>query len=366
MKLNIRHAAVLVALALLGAWSKPIAAAAEKRPLRVLLLAGGPTREFQFARRFFSQEAAQKRIELAVLLQGAAADDVAEGLPERLLKELPALPAACDVVIAFDADWLHLKPQQRMTLEEWVRRDGGGLVLIPGPIHTFQLAQPGNQEALQSIRHLFPVELLDLRVLPLDERSRRYPRQLRFVGETPPAFVKLDDKAKEPLAGWDEFFSAGQRTRFKDGNPQRIAALIRDLDSDDFQRREKAFNDLRAIGLPALPALEKILRDKPSLEVTRRVEKLLAYIQLLDVGRGFYDHYPVAKVKPVATLVAKLADLELQPEQGEQPYLVTMNHGSGRVVYLGSGEMWRLRPYREAFYERFWRELTRWAAANRP
>jgi hypothetical protein len=41
----------------------------------------------------------------------------------------------------------------------------------------------------------------------------------------------------------------------------------------------------------------------------------------------------------------------------ERPYLATMKAGKGRVVYLGSGEMWRVRRYREAYYDRFWTGL---------
>ncbi len=46
------------------------------------------------------------------------------------------------------------------------------------------------------------------------------------------------------------------------------------------------------------------------------------------------------------------------------PYLVTMPHGKGQTVYLGSGETWRLRAYREGFHERFWTGLARHAAAG--
>jgi hypothetical protein len=34
------------------------------------------------------------------------------------------------------------------------------------------------------------------------------------------------------------------------------------------------------------------------------------------------------------------------------------------VVYLGSGEMWRLRQFREAYHERFWTQLARHAAGG--
>jgi hypothetical protein len=46
------------------------------------------------------------------------------------------------------------------------------------------------------------------------------------------------------------------------------------------------------------------------------------------------------------------------------PYLVTMRYGKGRTVYLGSGETWRLRQFRASFHERFWTQLTRYAASR--
>jgi hypothetical protein len=48
----------------------------------------------------------------------------------------------------------------------------------------------------------------------------------------------------------------------------------------------------------------------------------------------------------------------------EHPYLVTMPYGSGRVVYLGSGEVWRFRQYREVYFERFWTKLARYVGSG--
>src|SRR5262249_18808093 len=45
-------------------------------------------------------------------------------------------------------------------------------------------------------------------------------------------------------------------------------------------------------------------------------------------------------------------------------FLVTMPYGSGRVVYVSAGEMWRLRQCRGIFYERFWAKLARYAGSG--
>src|SRR5262249_25768903 len=53
-------------------------------------------------------------------------------------------------------------------------------------------------------------------------------------------------------------------------DPRHIAQLIADLDSDMFQARQKADQELEKLGGWAEPALRKTLDDKPSLELGRR------------------------------------------------------------------------------------------------
>lgn len=56
---------------------------------------------------------------------------------------------------------------------------------------------------------------------------------------------------------------------------QRIHQYIADLDHDQFLLREQASKELEKVGKLADPALRKALLDPPSLEVRRRVERLL-------------------------------------------------------------------------------------------
>jgi hypothetical protein len=52
--------------------------------------------------------------------------------------------------------------------------------------------------------------------------------------------------------------------------------MIADLGSDQYSRRKKATQQLEKLGEPARSALTQALKDGPSPEVRRRLERLLA------------------------------------------------------------------------------------------
>jgi hypothetical protein len=54
-----------------------------------------------------------------------------------------------------------------------------------------------------------------------------------------------------------------------------LAQLIADLDDNRFAVRQRASAELAKLGELAGPALEQVLKDRPSLEVQNRVERLL-------------------------------------------------------------------------------------------
>src|SRR5207248_203417 len=56
---------------------------------------------------------------------------------------------------------------------------------------------------------------------------------------------------------------------------KRIDACLRDLDSDEFEARQRATRDLEQMGDQVVPALERCLAGRPSLEVRKRVERIL-------------------------------------------------------------------------------------------
>ncbi len=175
---------------------------------------------------------------------------------------------------------------------------GGGLVVLAGPVNTSPLSRKANAEKLQPILDLYPVAPGDNRLDDLD-RATDKPFSLHFpAADKAPPFLKLDPDGKGPLAGWGAFFY-GEGEEHTESDPER----------------------------------------------------------------GFYGAYPVDSVKASATVWATIDDpKELLANGRERPFIAGQTVGKGRVVYLGSGELWRLRAYREAFHDHFWTNLIRYAA----
>jgi hypothetical protein len=294
-----------------------------KKPLRVFLFAGAPNRDYQFARTLLVRETESKRAELTIHIQNARPEVVQDVPEERMLKEFPSRIAdpndpnekpdekflnllQYDVILAFDPDWTKLSDEALRNLEKWVDKHRGGLIVVGGPVNTFQLTRGLNLEKVKPLLDMLPVVLDDNRIYSLD-RSTAEPWRLNFPGATAEMeFLKLDEESmdqRDVLAGWEAYFTG----------------------------REKADG-----------------RDVP-------------------LKRGFFDFYPVREAKTNATVIATFTDPRARLKDGkEQPYLVAMPYGSGQhnCVWIGSGEIWRLRQFKEAFHERFLVKLMRYAASG--
>jgi len=101
-----------------------------------------------------------------------------------------------------------------------------------------------------------------------------------------------EDAARAYRAVWAMAAVPGQTVPFledrlqgRPGGQQRIARLLADLDDQRFAVREKATEELRSLGASAELALRQTLAGEPSLEVRRRVERLLQQLAQAH-GRG--------------------------------------------------------------------------------
>ena len=95
----------------------------------------------------------------------------------------------------------------------------------------------------------------------------------------------MADQAKWRLVAAAQQAVPFLRDQLKGAGAERVSKLIAELDSDQFAVREKATQTLEMMGVLAEPALRKVLEGKPSLEVTRRVEKLLDNIEKRSAAR---------------------------------------------------------------------------------
>jgi hypothetical protein len=308
-----------------------------KRPLRVLLFASAPTREYHFVRTLFVRETEKKRADVSVHIQPPpdrpeVRDGVVNDVPkDQLLKVFPTTftdeieggadtnkylnLGMYDLIIAFDPDWTRLSEAQLNMVKMFVER-GRGLIVLGGPINTLQLAPSGaaedkpRNETLKSIFEILPVVVDDSRTQEIDRKTDEpwrlnlpaFAADLEFM-RLEEGDAKKDDKPPDPnpLKPWELFFFG------EEGDAGGKGAVV----------------------------------------------------------RGMYNFYPVRRAKDGAQVVATFGDPSAKLTDGkEMPYIVYMSYGSGKVCWLGSGEIWRLRQYKEAYHERFWAKLGRFIGSG--
>ena len=121
---------------------------------QVLLLSGGPSREYRFLRNVLQRD---QSFAVDVLLNSAPS-----GISQDARKILDSFPASSeavdeyDVIIAIDYDWEELDPASIARLERWVSEDSGGLLFVAGNVFMQQWL---TNRRFEAIRNLHPVEL---------------------------------------------------------------------------------------------------------------------------------------------------------------------------------------------------------------
>lgn len=255
---------------------------------RILLFAGGPHREYRLLRNQLYRESRQTNSDLQVHVHLQIAQP---GISQEANKILPSFPTSAaelaeyDCIVAFDPDWTELTTEQIDLLERWVAEQGGGLVVIPGPVNTERWTQ---REQTEKIRRLYPVEF-----------ERR--------------FALLD---------------AG---RFKSTRPKQVLLTPVGAQSNFLWIADDAASSLR------------VWRD----------------------FEGVFGYYSVRGAKSNANVYAR-AEVPGVVETKEMPvYMADHYYGVGRVFYLGSGEIWRIRSLEVGYFERFYKKLIRHVTAGR-
>ena len=169
---------------------------------KVLLLSGGPSREYRFLRNVLQRD---KSFAVDVLLNSAPtgisqdARKILDGFPEsrKALDEY-------DVVVAIDYDWEQLDPASTARLERWVSEDSGGLFFVAGNV--FMESWLTNRR-FEAIRNLHPVELRrGEQILLTPQLAATDPLPLRFSPDgNDSEFLWLSSNSIASQTIWSEF-----------------------------------------------------------------------------------------------------------------------------------------------------------------
>ena len=124
------------------------------RPTRVLLVAGGPSRDFRF---LSAQLQRDQAFSLKQILQTATEGPLDELTLEAFPESFEELEEY-DAVVAFDADWLTIGRTAQDAVRRWVGERGGALVFAAGGVHTPEWVR---RESDSPLATLLPVELRD-------------------------------------------------------------------------------------------------------------------------------------------------------------------------------------------------------------
>ncbi len=259
-----------------------------ERKNRVLILAGGPTREYQFVRNLLYRD---RDVESHVLLQSGSDQSSQEA--QQLLRDFPTDRTALsqyDAILAFDADWTQIPDRSVEALEKWVAEQAGGFLMVAGTVEMPKwIARSASGSRTLALRSLSPVVL--------EQR-----------GSSLLAAGRIEATSPWPLSVTPD----GTQTDFM-------------WLSDDAQTSGQLWSDFD----------------------------------------GVYSFYAAYELKPGAKGLALFSDPTAAVD-GQQPiYIASQFYGAGRSVFLGGGELWRLRKQGDQYFDRFYTKLVRWISQGR-
>ncbi len=316
-----------------------------QKKIRVLAVAGAPSREFQIIRTFLDREVLENRATVTLLVQNEAGTtgQLTPNPTEKIIGRFPTKLDLSgkiidpkekdynlneyDLIIAFDPDWTEVSQQQAEDLQLWVERQGGGLIFIADRINTYQLARVETDNKDSRLRPILEV----LPVIPDDPIAIHAklppPRTLRrlYLHPLPESdLLKIEDTAgdekkgdmpptDDPIAGWEKFFT--DRPKYIESKDDKVELFPK---------------------------------------------------------RGFYSCYPVKSVKAGAHVLADFVDEDFNHTKTTRPWMVLSNPLAGfRTCFMASGEIYRMYSYDtfnntgKGYYERFWAKLMKYMTAKR-
>jgi hypothetical protein len=169
---------------------------------RVLLVASGPMRDYQFLRNQLHRD---NSMQVDVLLQSAKPGISQDA--QRILDDFPQTREELypyDCIVAFDPDWTALDASQVALLESWLADEAGGLIVVAGPIQTAQWVRSAEHVKL---RDIYPVVFQRRSGLMDDGQysgSTSWPLAFERAGREA-KFLWLANSVEESTALWVRF-----------------------------------------------------------------------------------------------------------------------------------------------------------------
>ena len=199
------------------------------RKLRVLAIAGGPTREYRFVRNLYYRD---RSMDLDVWLQTGQSGMSQDA--DQLLTQFPSDPNDLfqyDVIAMFDPDWTSLSLPQLELLERWVAQQAGGLILVAGPVYHSKWTRLRTDPRLSKIAGLFPVNFSTRGVVVASGRQggeAAWP--LEFTQEARRAeFLWVAGDAAQSESIWQGFSGVYDFVDTKDAKPgSKVYAFFSD------------------------------------------------------------------------------------------------------------------------------------------
>jgi hypothetical protein len=175
---------------------------------RILLLAGGPMREFIFLRNQLFRDETQST-HVTVLLQSARPGIAQEA--HEIIYEFPQTADELfeyDCIVAFDPDWDALDELQIELLDRFVGEKAGGLIVVAGPVFTPQWSTRRDAGKLRTVKKLYPVHFYSPAAASLGlsrfGSSSAWPIEFTREGQEAP-FLWLGSDSVSSRRSWTSF-----------------------------------------------------------------------------------------------------------------------------------------------------------------